>query len=173
MSQKVGWQTLTTDTKPTDVETMVQTGGPRHARVGPSDRKFRWVKNATGGALVLGDVVFFGSNDKTIGEVYKVNQSGKGTHLGLMAGVVNSTNGIASGEYGWIQVKGYNPSINMESTTDIAAGDFLKGVNDQLYVIKSVAVGTAPTHVNGVVAVTAKTADSAGLNDGFICCDNY
>lgn len=168
MSTKVAWETQITETRSTDVEQNCQTGGQRHHRW-TGTKIYKWIKNASGGALAAGDVIFWGTNDVTKSEVYKIGQSTKGTDLSMMAGVVTST-AIASGEFGWIQVQGYNASINQESTTDIVLGDFLKGVSGQLYVVKSVASGTAPTFQNGIVAWAAKTADSAGLSSGVIKC---
>lgn len=129
---------------------------------------YRFVKNLTGGALAVGDVLFAGTSSPTHQEAYKMNQSAKGTNLGLMMGVVLAV--AAAADFLFLQVFGYNASINMEGTTDIAVGDSLKGVNDQFYLVQGAAVATAPLYHRQVVAMEAYTAAAAALKAGFIHC---
>lgn len=156
---KVAFATSVTDFATTDVENLASSGGQRFTRTF-NDKMYRWVKNATGADLVAGYAVFWGTNDTTKGEVYKMNQSTKGTSLGQFAGIAMSA--IPSGSYGWIQTRGYNASVFVEGTTDITAFATLKGVNDQFYLVLGAAVGTAPLHVRTAIATVAFTTDATG-----------
>jgi hypothetical protein len=169
MPDKMSWKTYVTDTKLTDVEMCATVNSQRHLRwIG--DKCYRWVQNVSGGALVLGDVVFFGTNDLTFAEAYQLGLSGKGTLGSLMGGVVTSTDGIASGSYGWIQIYGYNATINTLGHASSAIGDAMIGVSGQNYVTRSTAVGTAPVNGRHIIATVAWTTTSAAIKSGFINC---
>jgi hypothetical protein len=127
--------------------------------------KYKFVKNNHGSALVVGDVVQYDLSSDVVYEVKQPVTAG----LHILAGVAMGA--IPASGYGWIQIKGQNSSINMEGTTDIAAGDSLKGSNAQSYLVKDQSAGTAPTHANFVIALDDYTTNSAGLVEGWICCE--
>lgn len=125
------------------------------------DKFYRFVKNVTAADLVVGDVIYHGTNDPTLSEVYKLGQSAKGTFDQLMAGVAVSA--IPSTYYGWIQIFGYNAAVNTLGATLQAGGDVLVGVSGQLYVTKEF-TGKIYSAVAASTAITAGTITDADTN---------
>jgi hypothetical protein len=132
------------------------------------DKIYKFVKNLTGADLVVGDVVFNGSNDLTLSEIYQLGQSAKGTAATLMAGVAISA--IPAANFGWIQVFGRNASVNTLGHASNAVGVSLKGVSGQSYCTFDTAVATAATIAKHIVSLVAYTTTSAALKDGIIRC---
>jgi hypothetical protein len=77
---------------------------------------------------------------------------------------------ILDGDFGWVQTWGYQASINMEGTTDITAGDSLKAVSGQHYMVKDQARGTAASYVKHCVSQAAYTTNSAATKPGYVRC---
>jgi hypothetical protein len=88
--------------------------------------------------------------------------------LDVMAGVWMSA--VPAAGYGWIQTLGVYASVLVESTTDIVIGDSLKGVDAQFYVVKDQAIGTAPSYVNHIRALAARTSNDSGALSCLIYC---
>lgn len=172
------WVTAPTDYSTTDKEgagrvrwvyTTGSTGGPKG---------FRWVYNNTGVAMVAGRAYFHGTllPALTTGdhpttlfeEVVTLGQSGKGSLIGLIAGIAMSAVPIAN--YGWVQIYGYNSAVGVEGTTDVALGDSLKGVSGQTYLVQDAASGTAPTNGRHLIALLAQAANSVVATPCFINC---
>jgi S1-C subfamily serine protease len=90
-----------------------------------------------------------------------------------MAGVVMSTS-IATGEYGWVQIYGYNASVSNYASggTAIVAGDFLIGVDSQIYAIHGTTMGNAPVHRRGILAIDglASSVTTVSAKKGFVHC---
>lgn len=144
---------------------------PGSIRVAGNGDRFRFVINSTGGAAAAGDWAFKGSAfthaNGIDAEVFSLGQSGKGTSANLFHGIWMSA--TPSGYGGWIQVFGYNATVNVEGTTDIVIYAQLKGTSGQVYGILDTAVGTAPTvGPFGVVALAGFTTNGTGTIAGYI-----
>lgn len=136
-------------------------------------KAYRWVKNATGVATVIGDVLFWGTTDAAglaRTEVYQFGQSSKGTSAPLMAGVCLSAIAIAG--WGWIQVYGICGAVNTLGHASGAISTSLKGVSGQSYVTFDVAVTAAPTFMNHILSNETWTTTSAAVKLGFVRCLN-
>jgi hypothetical protein len=184
MTDKQIFQTAVNEYKAVDVEGVGRLRWVRENSDSPNGKGqgvkcYLWVYNSTGSALTVGASYYHGTagyaltsgiNPTTfLEEIFTFGQSSKGTFINLLAGVAVSA--IPSGQYGWVQVYGYNSTIQVEGTVAIAAGDYLKGVSGQVYLIKDASGGTAPTAGRrGVIALAAKgTAGTANIA-GFIDC---
>lgn len=149
---------------------------PGQIRFGENGKIYRWVKNGTGETVAAGSVVFYGTNDLTLNEVYKLNQSAKGTAQALMAGVTMSTlqpAGTNKKSYGWIQTYGVNEAtLALSTSTALATGVTCIGVNDQYHVTHGQAVGTAPAYPVNITALQAlaTTVTVATTIKAFINC---
>ena len=185
MTGKQIWKTRIPDFSATDVEGVGRyrweyelNSVGQGLTTGAGQKCYLWVYNNTGGALTAGNVYFHGSSGfqltsgqnptNFLEEVFTMTQAGKGTGLSMMAGVAISA--IPAGQYGWIQVYGYNSQILMEGTVAIAATDLLKGVASQVYVVKDAATGTAPIARRHIMALAAKAGAGTALTAGFIFC---
>lgn len=164
-SQKVNWIGLVTDSHTTDKE------GAGNVRTGFDGNVYRYVKNSTGADAAVGDAAFYGTAN-TLGflnEVFQLGQSAKGTLATSLAGIWAGA--VASGSYGWIQIRGYCASVNIIGTTDVVVGDSLKGTTGQSYLIHDTAAGTAPTIGSHVVALAGLTTDATPtLIAGYVRC---
>lgn len=153
-SLKMNWVGLVVDTHTVDKE------GAGNVRIDFMGNMYRYVLNSTGAPTAVGDTLFHGTGN-TLGylsEVFQEGQSGKGTLLSTMAGVCMSV--IPTAGYGWIQISGYNAAITVDGTTDVVVGDALKGVTGHSYLVHDVAVGTAPTEHNTIIALAGFTTDT-------------
>lgn len=153
-SLKFNWIGLLTDVHTTDKE------GVGNIRIGFDGNIYRYVRNLTGADVVIGDVGFHGTVN-TLGyfaEVFQLGQSGKGTLASSMAGIWVGT--VTSGNYGWIQIRGYNPAVNVDGTTDVVVGDSLIGSSAHSYLIHDTAAGTAPTTSRTVIALAGFTTNA-------------
>lgn len=136
-------------------------------------RIYRFVKNADVVTLALGDVAFHKLSDGA--DMSKNVYQCLTANLGVMAGVVTATNGLAASAYGFVQVFGMNDTISVSGATtggsNIAAGDYLKGSNTANYVIRDAA--TQPLYRRNIQAITAvptTTTPAAATIRGFINC---
>lgn len=165
MSDKVLYATKSlTDYANTDVE-----GIGRIRQI--AGKMYRWVRNDTGAALAKGDVVYHGSASTDALErkcVFVRNQSEKGTLVHGMAGVALSA--IPKDGYGWIQIYGYCPEINVMGHANLAVGTILGGVDDQKYVTYLGADNAAPACKNHIIAMEAWTTTSAAIKKGYVNC---
>lgn len=173
---KLLFQTKTTDTsKSTDVE------GIGRYRFSDDGRVYRWIKNNDTVTLNQGDVCFHKYSDGADQSTATSSSIGRYVYqcltanLGIMAGIVTTTSGIAAGQFGWIQIFGENLSVSVSGATtggtDIAAGDYLKGKNVSNYLIRDTA--TSPTYnrsIQALVAIPTTTTPAAALTKGFIDC---
>lgn len=154
-----------TDIHTTDKEGL---GTIRWVRDSNGWKAYRYVRNSSAGTLVIGNVLFHGtaafgvttgSNPSTYEEeVFSAGQASKNALISQMAGVAVSA--IPTANFGWIQINGYSAAVLIEGTVAIVLGDSLKGVSGQLYVVKDVASGTAPTC--GRCYITALVAEAGG-----------
>lgn len=144
---------------------------------------YRWVRNYHTVALTEGNVVSHTFSDTTT-FLQKI-RDGATADLGAMAGVVVATGtsvvgadtdgSTGDGDCCWIQIYGYNATINTleHGSSAAAAGAFCPAVNAQLYcdAATEVAMGTAPTYARMIQVVTAAgTTGAAAINNGFIYC---
>lgn len=138
------------------------------------NKAYRLVKNAEAStAFVLGDAVYHKLSDGA--DMSKNAYIALTANLSVLAGIVVATNGIAAASYGWVQVFGMNDTINVSGATtggtNIAAGDYLKGVTAVTYLVRDAA--TQPAYKRTVQAVTAvgtTTTPAAARIRGFISC---
>ena len=133
-------------------------------------KAYKWLKNAYTSDTKAGGVYFFGT-DTAQTEVYRLNQSGKGTSKALMAGIAMST--IPTTEYGWFQVQGVNTAIQAAagSSTAITVGMSLGGTNDEDWLTHGAASGTAPLYAGGVVSLKAMSNPTSMTDhEGYIRC---
>lgn len=132
-----------------------------------SGKEYMFVENVDTVAREAGDVTY---HSLANGVEYEVDQlGGANTGINLMAGVCMGAI-PASGGRGWIQTYGYNDTVLIESTTDVAIGDSLKGSSGKDYVIQDQAIGTEASYARHIVALAAATANSAATAAGFILC---
>lgn len=150
---------------------------------GLNGNKFKYVLNGHSAAQTVGNVGALDYNGAGLtlakgplaaiaGNTFVVFQLTTAT-INLLAGVWMGAAPLSSSVQtgaGWVQYKGQNGSCLVESTTDVAIGDSLKGVNAQFYVVKDAATGTRVSYENYLVALVAKTADSAALMSCYIAC---
>lgn len=92
---------------------------------GPQDEKFTYVNNS-GGAISAGDVVVWssptlGASARQVTPTHVANNlTNVNSGYNVFAGVA-LTNGIPAGGYGWIQIEGECPVVNVNAS--VAAGD--------------------------------------------------
>lgn len=130
-------------------------------------KTYKLVKNGHSAALVVGyPVVYDQTNDVTL---VTVTQPATAL-LGFAAGVAMGAIPISG--YGWVQVDGYNSSVPLDGTTDVAVGDVLIGVNAAFNLAKSVGAGTAALYANHYVAAEAYTTNSVASKKVYVNCNN-
>lgn len=166
MNSKVVYDVKLDDYRATDVE------GVGLMRSEPDGKIYRWVRNSTGGALTANRIYCHGVTN-TSGyqwdqEIFTLGQSSKGTSINMMAGAAMAA--VPDAYFGWVQVYGRVVSGPVEGTTDVAAGDNLKMVSGQTYLVKDVAAGTAPTNKRTAIALAAQAADSVVATNVFVNC---
>jgi hypothetical protein len=129
------------------------------------NKLYKFVYNAHTTAFSVGDVCSYDISGGLNTTVKKVATA----DLNLLAGVWMGA--VATLGYGWIQVRGYNATINVEGTTDIVIGDSLKGSNGQFYAVHDAAVGTVAAYPNAhIIALAGFTTNSTGTIAGDIRC---
>lgn len=134
---------------------------------------YRFVQNADTVTLALGDVAFHKLSD--LSAMHQKVYQALTANLGVMAGVVVATAGLTTLQYGFVQVFGYNGSVSVSGATtggtNIAAGDYLKGVNTQNYTVRDAAVQPQYKRtIQILTAVATTTTPAAALQPGFISC---
>lgn len=140
---------------------------------------YRYVQNKDAGvALALGDIAYHKFSDGA--NMTKYVYQALTANLSVMAGVVVGTDGLAaytttSVSCGWIQIFGYNGSVNVSGGTiggtNIVAGDYLKGVNVASYSVRdSVTQAMYARNIQILEAVTTTTTPIAAVKKGFINC---
>lgn len=125
---------------------------------------FRRVYNASGAAIAAGQAVACDFSNTTYPgkEVEKPATA----LLDRFAGI--AVEAIADGAWGWIQVWGPYDTALVEGTTDITAGDSLKMVNAQWYLVKDAAAGTEATYARHAIAMEGFTTNGTGNIKVFI-----
>lgn len=162
------FQTALTDIKSTDVEGV---GTLRYE----NEKIYRWVKNEEAStALTVGQLATHViANGILLTTTVKQPAT---ANLGFIGGVVVATS-LTAGYYGWIQIYGPNSSVSVSGGTtggtDIAAGDYLKGVNSAGHAIRDTTIGGTPAFRRNLVileSVTTTTTPAAALKKAFINC---
>jgi hypothetical protein len=125
----------------------------------------KWLSATTG--LVGGFAASSYANTLSVFPQYDLDGA-TGTGLDAMAGI--HMGAPTQNQYCWIQKLGLSSAALVNSTTDIAKGDSLKGVSGQQYAVKDAAIGTTPSYMNYLRALAARTADTTGVLDVFINC---
>lgn len=143
-------------------------------------KMYRLIANCeTATDFALGDVVFHKLSDGV--NMSKYGYKCLSANLSVAAGVVVATAGILSStgtsprRYGWVQVFGENASVNVSGATtggtDVAAGDYLKGVNAAVYLIRDAATQALyRRNVQILEAVGTTTTPAAATKKGFVNC---
>lgn len=136
------------------------------------DKTYRFVQNAeTNITFSAGDIVAHvltngTTSTRTIKQVVTAN-------LGYLAGKVEAPS-LKPSSYGWIQINGEgNCSVSGATTggTNIAAGDYLKGVNAANYVVRDAATqGLYRRSIQVLTAVATTTTPAAALKACYISC---
>lgn len=148
MSDKMIFVTQTiTQTAATDLEGV---GNLRWV----GNKCYRWVKNNSGGALAIGELV---CHDEALSSPSGILESVKDpatARLMLLAGVVVADS-VAEDYYCWVQVLGYAESVILTNTTNVTVtvGAFLKGVNSANYATLDAA--TQPLYRRNIQALEA------------------
>lgn len=131
---------------------------------------YKFVKNAHTSAFAVGDVVSYDISGGLNTTVKRAATADLNLMAGVCVGALPATTGGVTG-YGWIQVRGYNATVNVEGTTDIVIGDSLKGSNGAVYAIHDQAAGTVASYPNAhIVALAGFTTNSTGTIAGDIRC---
>ena len=129
-----------------------------------TEKQFFLMKNTSGGALAVGDVVILKSvaagNEVTTTTTASDNQ---------VFGIAAQT--ISDAASGYIQTLGKTISLKVDGTTDIAIGDFLTTFTTAKIARKAAAgtLGTTPGDLAFAIALEAYTADnSSGVIDAIL-----
>lgn len=147
-----------------------QSAPPLGATTVAGGKVYMFVQNLFTSDLAAGNIVFY---DFANGYTYQVNRLGTGTTgISQMAGAANAA--IPTTKYGWIQIGGVRTDLSIDGTSDVAAGDALKGVSGALSLVIDAAVATGPSYPNFVVALEAVTTNGVQTGkSGVLCCFNY
>ncbi len=142
------------------------------------DKCYRWCQNRHTANMAAGDVVFHTFSD--LANAHKYIRDGNTTDLGFMAGVIASTaiayhSTASKGNYGWVQVLGYNASVKTlpDGTTAIAAGHVGQGSDGTMTVTWGVVMNTAPLHSRNIMFLEAEASmqtPAAGTAKCWISC---
>ncbi len=124
------------------------------------DRCYRWCQNRHSANMSAGDVVFHTFSD--LANAHKYVRDGNNTDLGFMAGVVASTaiafhSTATKGNYGWVQVLGYNGAVASlpDGTTAIVAGHVGIGSNGTRTVTWGTIMTSAPLYTRNIMFLEA------------------
>jgi len=175
MNTKTIWQTKLTEAYDEDVEGL---GSVRWE----GNACYRWVKNESSSvALTYGQVACHTLANTT--DFLKLVKQAATANLSALAGVVMATAGLAANTgtlpkcYGWVQIFGYAASVSVSGQTtggsDLAVGDFLKGVNSASHLVLDATTGTAPTYSRNIrllEAVGTTTTPAAAAKKAMIQC---
>lgn len=153
---------LVTDFRATDVEGI---GSPRWGSDVATNKRYRWVKNSTGGALTVGGWYTYGtlSAGGYFTEVYKFGQSSAGTSI--HGRPVLAVSAIPDGQYGWVQEAGEGSGqIGGATGSNVAAYGNLLPVSGQIYLSLDTAAGTAATANERPIALAAGNSNATNVN---------
>lgn len=116
--------------------------------------------NATGGALTSGGfyMVDYGGTTPTAPNPRVVTPA----TTAIMREFVVALSALADVSYGWFAYAGYVDAL-VEGTTDVTAGDYLKLVNAQLYVVKDATTISAASMARALAGQTANSAVAARI----------
>lgn len=120
---------------------------------------YRFVQNLTGSTWAAGDYLSGATNDLTRGLAYQLGAAG--TTLANTMGVALSA--VPSLQYGWLQISGLVPVVNVEGTTDIAVGAPLIPSSGHNYGVTN---GTVVPTGGYIIAQSAFTTDGTGAMTG-------
>jgi hypothetical protein len=142
-----------------------------------NNKIYRFVKNAeTDVTFSAGNMVshVLTNGTTSLNSVKKAATANLGYLAGACVSTLEANTGTNPKIYGWILVQGIGSvSVSGATTggTDIAAGDYLKGVNAQSYVVRDAA--TSPIYGRNVQILTAvgtTTTPAAAAKDCFVRC---
>ncbi len=144
--------TLLTDISNEDLEgvgTMRQEG----------DKFYRWVRNNSGQALVVGQSVVYDIDQVELYHetVYTPASADLHALAGIAISAIADYTGVASIKcFGWIQIEGYNAAIQVlqSSDTAIAVGDLFLAVNAKSYAKRFGAQSAGITYASNATAHT-------------------
>ena len=136
-------------------------------------KMYRFVQNAEATtALTVGQAAFHKLSDTSTMEnkVYVCLTA----NLSVFAGIVCATS-LTAQYYGWVQIYGYCASVSVSGATtggtEIAIGDWLKGVTAVGHMVRDAAYTTHPTYPRAVMileAVATTTTPAAAQVKGFV-----
>lgn len=135
------------------------------------DKKFRRVFNANATeAMTFGQAVYtkYGKSEEVI--VCDTAASGLPSYAGRVSDAndyLNEAYTIPAQSWGTVLMWGEGLA-EVEGTDDIAAGDSLKGVNAQKYMVKDQAAGTEASYYSHDIALEAFTTDDMALKKVFV-----
>ena len=163
---KILFETALTDVRATDVEGV---GTLRYAEDG---RIYRWVKNHAATTLTAKQPTCYDVGSVGTEALYESVEEPVTNDLMLNAGIAMTGFAISGGIcYGWIQVQGYCPDVQVIGTTNIVVGDELIASNGLDTLKISSAPGTAPIYSSHYVAVeTAISTSAAQVKDVMVRC---
>lgn len=177
MGLKHIFQTTLTDVKTRDKE------GVGRERLESNGHRYRWVQCAEAAAtdFVAGQVAFHKISDGE--DMLKKVYVALTANLSVMAGVVmgalegGGTDVATNTEpsFGWVQTFGYNTSVSVSGATtggtDIAAGDYLKGITAVKHVIRDAATQSLyRRNIQILEALGTTTTPAAGFKKAFVNC---
>lgn len=130
-----------------------------------SGNLYRYVKNASSSAFAQGDFVYYDFSVAT-NNAAEITVASK---LDRLAGLV--VNGITNAKHGWIMIEGYADYANIDGTTDVVAGDSLKGQGGNVSLVQDNAAGTEPTYARTAYSLQAVTTNGKNTNQKvFVSC---
>lgn len=146
-SLKQAFVTSLTESATSDLE------GVGTLRIDQDGNVFRWVYNEDGVTMALGQIAFHTLTNTSV-ILEKVDMCASANY-GAMAGVVMATSGIATLNWGWIQVLGYCTTAYVinDDTVAIATGDYVKGVQTATYGARDAA--TQPAYLRNLQILEA------------------
>ena len=117
-------------------------------------REFVWVYNngATTATTAIGDCLVYTDNYKLVASTH-IADSARNCTLGVAVGV------IAAASYGWAQVRGYCPVVQVDTSTFAKGTKIMLSSSDKIGTTVGVA-GTAPTYPVLGTALAAATGAS-------------
>ncbi len=129
---------------------------------------FKWLYNPSGSTMSANTPVAQKFNPATYLGGHELIAPAT-AHLDRAIGIVDTD--ILTVSWGWVQTWGYRATASCEGTTDITAGDSLKMVDAQTYLIKDQAPGTEPTYHRHFLAAETWTTNSAANKKIIIRCE--
>ena len=124
---------------------------------GPQDERYTYIYNASGStAINAGDVVVWASNGSASRQVQSVHVANASINFtsgyGVFAGV--ATAAIPANYYGWIQIEGECPQVNVNSAVNTVGMSLYPDPSNTGYATTSAGVFFATTDITTGVPVT-------------------